>query len=68
MDRFLHLIVNKQSRNGDSVFKKLLVEIPRYTQQFKIYSTNNTSDLEVIVKGLNETMLEDYIQYLGNLE
>ena len=66
MDRFLHLIVNKQSRNGDSVFKKLLVEIPRYTQQFKIYSTNNTSELEVIVKDLKESMpLDDLVIIIG---
>lgn len=66
MDRFLHLIVNRQSRNGEAVFKKLLIEIPRYTQQFQIYSTDNTSELETIVKDLKETMpLDDLVIIIG---
>lgn len=59
MDQFLYFIVNRQSRNGHSVFKKLLIEIPKYTQNFKIYSTDNINELELIIKDLKEKISAD---------
>lgn len=55
MEQFLHLIVNKQSRNSEAAFKKLLVQIPRYTQNYKIYSTETTNELDEIVRDLKTT-------------
>jgi len=52
LDRFLHLIVNKQSRKSDSTFKKLLIELPKHTQNYKIYVTETTNKLEDVVKEL----------------
>ena len=52
MDRFLHLIVNKQSRKSESTFKKLLIELPKHTQNYKIYVTETTDKLDDVVKDL----------------
>ena len=52
MEQFLHLIVNKQSRNSEAAFKKLLVQIPRYTQNYKIYTTNTINELDEVVENL----------------
>lgn len=52
MDRFLHLIVNKQSRKSDATFKRLLIQIPKYTQNYKIYVTETTDKLEEVVNVL----------------
>ncbi len=66
MDRFLHLIVNRQSRNGESVFKKLLIEIPKYTQHFQIYVTNDVDELEDVIKQLQVKMdPEDIVISIG---
>ena len=52
MDQFLHLIVNKQSRKSESTFKKLLIELPKHTQNYKIYVTETVDKLEEVVKEL----------------
>lgn len=46
MERQLHFIVNKKSKNSDDVFKTLLLELPKYTQHYKLYPTKNIQELD----------------------
>ena len=66
MDRFLHLIMNKQSRNSDAAFKKLLVQIPKYTQHYQIYVTETTEKLDQVVRELKtKVKAEDLVIVIG---
>jgi YegS/Rv2252/BmrU family lipid kinase len=52
LDRFLHIIINQQSRNSDAVFKKLLLELPNYTKNYEIHITDNIEQLDKMIKQL----------------
>jgi len=66
LDRFLHLIVNKQSRKSESTFKKLLIELPKHTQNYKIYVTETTDKLENVVKELKISLTKrDLVIVIG---
>lgn len=52
MDRFLHIIINQQSRNSDAAFKTLLLELPNYTDNFELHITDNIDQLEKIINNL----------------
>lgn len=58
LERFLYFIVNQQSRNSDAVFKKILVELPKYTKNYQILVTENINQLKdsliQIKKKINE--------------
>ncbi len=56
MHRFFHIIVNRNSRNSDAVFKKLLIELPNYTQNYKIHLTDHIEQLDRKLKQLKESM------------
>lgn len=59
LDRFLHVIINQQSRNSDATFKKLLLELPNYTNKYQIHITDSIDQLELIIKNLKETIDSD---------
>ena len=61
LDRFLHIIINQQSRNSDATFKKLLLELPNYTNDYKIHITDNVFQLEQLIKELKEMITEDQL-------
>lgn len=61
MDRFLHFIVNKQSRNSDQVFKSLLLQLAKYTAHYKIYPTKNIDELDQLLKNMKKTIKDDDI-------
>lgn len=66
MDRFLHLIMNKQSRNSEAAFKKLLVQIPKYTQHYQLYVTETTEKLDEVVRELKTKIeTEDIVIVIG---
>lgn len=66
MDRFLHIIVNQQSRNSVHNFKDLLLELPKYTNQYKIHQTKNIEQLKSLLELLKETLKpEDMIVFVG---
>lgn len=50
MNRFLHIIVNQQSRKSDAVFKKLLLKLPNYTKNYELHITDNIHQLEAIIR------------------
>ena len=54
MDYFLHFIVNKQSRNSDTTFKKLLLEIPKYTHRYEISVTESIEQLDELLYQFKE--------------
>lgn len=59
MKHFLHLIINQQSRNSDATFKKLLIELPKYTKNYKIHISDNLEQLEKIIIQFKTTLHED---------
>ncbi len=61
MDQFLHIIINQQSRNSDDTFKKLLLELPNYTNNYKIHITDNIFQLEQLIKDLKETITAEQL-------
>lgn len=61
MERFLHIIVNKQSRNSDTTLKKLIVELPKYTKNFQFSMTENIEQLDRRMCQLKDNILEDDI-------
>ena len=66
MDRFLHIIVNQQSRNSVHNFKDLLLELPKYTNQYKIHQTKNIKQLKSLFQLLKDTIKpEDMIVFVG---
>lgn len=66
MDRFLHLIVNKQSRKSDAAFKKILIQIPKHTQNYRIYVTETTNKLDEVVNELKVELDEsDLVIVIG---
>ena len=66
MNRFLHFIVNKQSRNSEQVFKSLLLELPKYTHNYKIYPTNNIHELDQLLASMkNSIKKNDIIVIVG---
>lgn len=56
MERQLHFIVNKKSKNSDQVFKSLLLELPKYTQHYKLYPTKNIQELDNLLSMLKITI------------
>lgn len=56
MDRFLHIIVNQQSRKSDAAFKTLLLKLPDYTKNYEIHITDNINQLEKMIKHLKSTI------------
>ena len=66
MDRFLHFIVNKQSRNSNQVYKSLLLELDKYTHYYKIYPTKSIRELDRLMHNLKKTINnEDIIVIVG---
>ncbi len=66
MDRFLHIIVNQQSRNSVHNFKNLLIELPKYTNQYKIHQTKNIEQLKSLFELLKDTLKpDDMIVFVG---
>lgn len=61
MKNFFHFIVNQKSRNSDAVFKKVLLELPNYTRNYKIHITDNIDQLEKTIINLKDTMAVDDI-------
>ena len=59
MEHFLHIIVNQQSRNSVHNFKDLLLELPKYTNKYKIHQTKNIEQLKKLFQLLKETLKED---------
>ncbi|MDN6196225.1 MAG: hypothetical protein L0I93_07030, partial [Atopostipes suicloacalis] len=59
MDHFLHFIINKQSRKSEEVLKKLLIELPKYTQKYKIYPTKDIDELNKLLSLLKVTIAKD---------
>lgn len=56
MEHFLHIIINQRSRNSDTVFKKILIELPKYTNNYKTYITDNIEQLEKVIVQLKKTI------------
>lgn len=66
MNRFLHIIINQQSRNSMKRFKTLLIELPKYTNQYKIHITNSIEQLDLFISQLKETIApEDIVVIVG---
>lgn len=66
LDRFLHIIVNQQSRNSAHNFKALLLELPKYTNKYKIHQTKNIEQLKILFQLLKGTLKEeDMIVFVG---
>jgi len=66
LNRFLHIIINQQSRNSDIAFKKLVLELPKYTNQYEFYVTENITQLERVVKDFKDIVSpEDLIVTVG---
>ena len=61
MDRFLHFIVNKQSRNSDQVFKSLLLQVSKYTAHYKIYPTKSVKELDQLLNRMQKTIKDNDI-------
>ena len=66
MDRFFHIIVNQQSRNSVPNFKDLVLELPKYTNKYKIHQTKNIEQLKNLLTLLKDTIQkEDMIVFVG---
>lgn len=66
MNRFLHIIVNQQSRNSMTHFKNLLIELPKYTNQYKIHQTSTTEQLDKLIELLKVSIdPEDILVVVG---
>lgn len=66
MNHFLHIIVNQQSRNSAHNFKDLLLELPKYTNNYKIHQTKNIDQLKKLFELLKDTLnKEDIIVLVG---
>lgn len=66
MNRFLHIIVNQQSRNSINRFKELLLELPKYTNQYQIHQTNSVEQLERLLFQLKERIEPtDLVVFVG---
>lgn len=61
LNHFFHFIINKQSKKSHSVFKELLIELPKYSQNFKLYPTKNIHELDKLLSILKETIAGDDI-------
>lgn len=56
MKHFLHFIVNKQSRNSQAVFKKLVLELPKYKINYDFLITENVEQLDKLLSQLKDTI------------
>lgn len=61
MDHFFHFIINKQSRNSEEVFSVLLVELPKYTQKYKLYPTKDINEVNKLLAILKNKIGEEDI-------
>jgi len=59
LNRFLHIIINQQSKNSDIAFKKLVLELPKYTNKYEFYVTENIIQLEQVIKDLKDIISPD---------
>lgn len=59
LEHFLHIIINQQSRNSDATFKKLLIDLPKYTKNYKIHITDNLEQLEKVILQLKSKLHSD---------
>jgi len=59
LDRFLHIIINQQSKNSDEAFKKLVIELPKHTNKYEFYITENIIQLERVIKDIKTTIAPD---------
>lgn len=57
MEHFLHFIVNKQSRNSQAVFKKLVLELPKHKINYDFLITENIGQLDKLLSQLKETII-----------
>lgn len=46
LERFLYFIVNKQSKNSSTTFNQLLIELPKYTNNYQLVVTENLKQLD----------------------
>lgn len=53
---FLYFIVNKQSRNSESVFKELLLILPKYRINYEFLVTESIEQLETLLSQLKVTI------------
>ena len=56
MEHFLHFIVNKQSRNSQAVFKKLVLELPKYRINYDFLITENVEQLDTLLFQMKDTI------------
>lgn len=61
MDHYLHFIINKQSKNGQQVYKTLLIELPKYTQKYQLYPTKNIQELDNLLVLFKKSIAHDDI-------
>lgn len=54
MEQYFHFIVNKQSKKSKEVLNKLVEELPKYTQNYNFFITENIRDLEDTLVHLNK--------------
>lgn len=54
MEQYFHFIVNKQSKKSKEVLNKLVEELPKYTQKYNFFITENIRDLEDTLVHLNK--------------
>lgn len=53
---FLYFIVNKQSRNSQAVFKKLVLELPKHTINYDFLVTETVDQLGKLLLQMKDTM------------
>lgn len=53
---FLYFIVNKQSRNSQAVFKKLLLMLPKYKINYEFLITESIEQLDTLLSQLKNTI------------
>ena len=66
MNRFLHIIVNQQSRNSIKKFKELVLELPKYTNHYQVHQTNSIQQLDRLLSQLKDKISpKDIIVFVG---
>lgn len=54
MEHYFHFIINKQSKKSKEVLNKLIEKVPKYTQNYNFFITENIHDLENTLNYLNK--------------
>lgn len=66
MNNFYYFIINKKSRKVEETFKKLLLEVPKYTNQYKVHITEDVHQLEELTAQLKDQLTEkDIVVCIG---